>query len=87
MKFAVFLFLLSVLLPAAPAFAGSPLGGIFYVCTNDPDQERHFLGMSGNDAMEDEARKAANASCDDISGGVAIHIVYVYKDGSQREAN
>lgn len=87
MKFSVLLVLLSVLFAAPPAFAGSehsPLGGVFFVCTNDLDQERRFLGMSGNDSMEDEAKKMANEKCDDLSGGVAIQIVYVYKDGSQR---
>lgn len=87
MKFSVFFVLLSMLLSAVPALAAEQLGGVFYVCSNDPDQERRFLGMSGRNAMEDEARKDANQSCDDLSGGVAIHVVYVYKDGSQKEAN
>jgi hypothetical protein len=87
MKLSALLILLSTLLAVHPALAGedhSPLGGVFYVCTNDLDQERRFLGMSGNDSMEDEAKKLANEKCDDLSGGVAIQVVYVYKDGSQR---
>ena len=85
MKTAFFLVLLPLLTLAIPAFAGEQLGGVFFVCSNDPDQERHFLGMSGHNAMQDEARKAGNEFCDNLSGGVATHIVYIYKDGSQIE--
>lgn len=83
MKFSVFLVLLATLFGARPAFAGAQLGGIFFVCSNDLDQERHFIGMSGHVAMPDEARRDANQKCDDDTGGVATHIVYVYRDGSQ----
>ena len=85
MKLSVLIVLLSMIAASGAAMAGEQLGGVFYVCSNDPDQERHFEGMSGHNAMEDEARKVANQKCDDMSGGVATHIVYVYKDGSQKE--
>lgn len=85
MKFLPLSVLLSVLLLATPVLAGEQLGGVFFVCSNDPDQERHFLGVNGHNGMEDEARHDANQKCDDDTGGVATHIVYVYRDGSQKE--
>ena len=85
MKFPIVFLLALSLFSAAPAFAGAPLGGIYFVCSSDPDQQRHFLGMNGINAMPDEAKRAAAESCENDLGGVPIHVVYVYKDGSQVE--
>lgn len=85
MKIAVLLVLTMLLAFSGCQKKGPELGGVFYVCSNDPDQERRFLGMSGHNAMQDEAKKEANESCDRFSGSSAIHIVYIYKDGSQKE--
>jgi len=83
MKFLFLLVLLLALFGVAPAFAGEPLKAVSFVCSNDPDQERQFLGIS--EVMEDQARRQANQKCDDETGGVAIHIIYIYKDDSQKE--
>lgn len=87
MKKHLFLLLLPLLALAGPARAEhAELGGVFYVCTNDLEQERRFLGIDRG-MMEDEAKRLANQSCDNLSGGVAVQVVYVYKDGSQRSGN
>lgn len=87
MKLSFLSALMLVLLAAAPAFAGNnPIGGVYYKCINDPDQEKRFLGISGG-PLEDEARRAANKACDDAMGGDARDIVYIYSDGSTQSAN
>lgn len=82
MKCAFFFLLGVAMLAPNLAQAHSPLGGVYFICSYDPDQERHFEGVERN-AMEDEARKIANEKCDSWGAGVATHIVYVFKDGSQ----
>jgi len=79
------LLVLAMLLLSGPAFAGVPIGGVWFVCSYDPEHERHFTGASGNDTLEPEAKKLANEECDRLGAGVATHVVYIYKNGTQKE--
>lgn len=84
MKKSVFLIFTALLLTAAPTFAASTIGGVFFYCSGDLDPERHFQGMTGNDVLESEAKKTANEFCEGATGGHAIKVVYVYKNGTQK---
>jgi hypothetical protein len=87
MKNLVFSLLALVLIPGCSDSGRHIIGGVYYVCSNDLDHERRFIGLTGKDVLEDEAKKEANASCENLSGGRATQIVYIYKDGSQKSAD
>ena len=85
MKRILFLSMATLLLSACSDDGSKTIGGVFFTCSYDPNRERHFAGMPGNDSLEPDAMKSANAECERYTGGgVALDIVYVYKDGSQK---
>ncbi len=87
MKFCLSLVIVMLLVSACSDKSDKILKGVYFVCANDPDKERHFVGIDNRDAVEQDAQRAAKDYCENATGGAALNLVYVFFDGSQRSAN
>lgn len=87
MKTRILLCLLAFALSACSDKSAHSIRGVYFKCSGDLDQEKRFLQLEGNDVLDGDAKKEANAKCNSLTGGTATNVELVYKNGATKAAD